>query len=87
MADVNPGDGDAQRLRIYWLAGKGAAKIRWNTPGDFTRCVRYLSKYMPGRAEGYCQNLHKAATGMYTGSDAHRVASGKPPRGKRIGPG
>ena len=79
--------GDAEKLRLYWTVGKGGAKIRWGTPGDFTRCVRHLNKYMPGRAEGYCQNLHQRMTGMATGSDAHRVASGKPPRGKVIGHG
>lgn len=38
MADLNPGDGDAERLRRYWTTGPGALKIRWNTPGDFRRC-------------------------------------------------
>ena len=87
MTDTHPGDGNAARLRTYWLVGPGAIKIRWGTPGDFTRCVTHLTKYMPGRAEGYCQNLHQTATGLATGSDLHRVASGKPPRGNRIGPG
>lgn len=79
MPDLNPGDGglDGAHLKAYWLVGKGALKIRWNTPGDFTRCVTLLSKHMPGRAEGYCQNLHKIATGMYTGDAAHLKQSGK----------
>lgn len=72
MADVKPGDGNAEKLRRYWTIGPGAAKIRWGTPGDFTRCVKELDKYMPGRAEGYCQLLHKRATGMYTGSKANQ---------------
>lgn len=67
MADLKPGDGNAEELRRYWLYGAGALKIRWGTPGDFTRCVRQLNEYMPGRAEGYCQLLHKRATGVYTG--------------------
>ncbi len=67
MADLTPGDGNAEELRRYWLYGAGALKIRWGTPGDFTRCVRQLDQYMPGRAEGYCQLLHKRATGVYTG--------------------
>ena len=87
MTDTSPKGGDVERLKKYWLTGEGAIKIRWNTPGDFTRCVRHLDKYIPGRAEGFCANLHKIATGMYTGSDAHRVASGEKPRGKVIGPG
>jgi hypothetical protein len=59
--------GNAEELRRYWTKGKGAAKIRWGTPGDWTRCVRNLSKYMGPRAKGYCQLRHKEATGIYTG--------------------
>jgi hypothetical protein len=60
--------GNAEELRHYWTHGKGALKIRWGTPGDWTRCVRHLSKYMGPRAKGYCQLRHKEATGVYTGS-------------------
>lgn len=60
--------GNAESLRRYWTRGKGALKIRWGTPGDWTRCVRQLSKYMGPRAKGYCQLRHKEATGVYTGS-------------------
>jgi hypothetical protein len=60
--------GNAENLRRYWTRGKGALKIRWGTPGDWTRCVRQLSKYMGPRAKGYCQLRHKEATGVYTGS-------------------
>jgi len=68
MAALRPGDGDAEKLRRYCTVGEGSLKIKWGTPGDFTRCVRHLNKYMPGRAEGYCANLHKRATGVYPGS-------------------
>jgi hypothetical protein len=60
--------GNAEQLRQYWTRGEGALKIRWGTPGDWTRCVRQLSKYMGPRAKGYCQLRHKEATGLYTGS-------------------
>ena len=60
--------GNAEKLRRYWLYGKGALKIRWNTPGDWTRCVRQLSKYMGPRAKGYCSLRHKEATGVWPGS-------------------
>ncbi len=60
--------GNAEKLRRYWTKGEGAAKIRWGTPGDWKRCVRYLSKYMGVRSKGYCQLRHKEATGVYTGS-------------------
>jgi hypothetical protein len=60
--------GNAEELRRYWTKGAGAAKIMWGTPGDWTRCVGYLSKYMGTRSKGYCQLRHKEATGVYTGS-------------------
>jgi hypothetical protein len=72
VADTPSDAAAARRLRNYWLRGRGAAKIRWNTPGDWTRCVKHLSKYMGTRAKGYCQNLHKDATGLYTGDKTHR---------------
>lgn len=60
--------GNAEKLRHYWLYGRGAAKIRWNTPGDWTRCYHHLVKYMGLRAKGYCALRHKEATGVWTGS-------------------
>ena len=71
--------GNAEKLRRYWLYGRGALKIRWNTPGDWTRCVRQLSKYMGPRAKGYCALRHKEATGLWTGDRLHRAmySSGK----------
>lgn len=68
---VDRNRGNAESLRRYWTKGKGALKIRWGTPGDWTRCVRQLSKYMGPRAKGYCQLRHKEATGVYTGSRAN----------------
>lgn len=63
--------GGAESLRRYWLYGKGAVKIKWGTAGDWTRCYRYLSKYLGTRAKGYCQLRHKEATGVYAGSKAN----------------
>lgn len=60
--------GNAETLRRYWSSGKGGAKIRWGTGGDWTRCVKQLSKYLGPRAKGYCQKMHKRNTGVYTGS-------------------
>lgn len=60
--------GKAEKLRHYWLFGRGALKIRWNTPGDWTRCYRHLRKYMGPRAKGYCSLRHKEATGVWPGS-------------------
>lgn len=64
--------GNAETLRRYWLRGRGAAKIRWGTKGDWRRCYRKLFKYMGTRAKGYCQLRHKEATGLYTGDKLHR---------------
>lgn len=64
--------GNAEKLRRYWVHGKGAAKIRWGAPGDWKRCVRHLSKYMGPRAKGYCQLRHKEALGIYTSTHAKR---------------
>lgn len=56
-------------LKAYWsTSGKGGAKIKWGTPGDWGRCNSHLSKYLGARAKGYCQVLHKINTGVYTGS-------------------
>jgi hypothetical protein len=53
-------DPRAARLRRYWSVGEGGvAKIRWGTPGDGTRCIRHLRKYIGPMAPGYCQNLHR----------------------------
>jgi hypothetical protein len=71
--------GQAEKLRHYWDFGPGAAKIRWGMPGDWSRCVRHLAKYLGVRAKGYCQLRHKEVTGMYTGTHAKlvREAEGK----------
>jgi hypothetical protein len=63
VVDPNPARGMPLQLQRYWLAGKGAAKIRWNVPGDFKRCVRNLRKYFPKNPEGLCNILHTKATG------------------------
>jgi DNA-binding ferritin-like protein len=64
--------GGAENLRRYWKFGKGALKIRWGTPGDWTRCVRQLRKYMGPRAKGYCALRHKEMTGMWPGDKKNR---------------
>lgn len=65
--------GNAETLRRYWsIGGKGGAKIRWGTHGDWTRCVEHLVKYMGPRAKGYCQLMHKRNDGFYTGSKLNK---------------
>lgn len=62
--------GDAERLKRYWTVGAGAARIRWGTPGDLTRCHREVSKEVTSaemtsdQVWGYCQNLHKRLFGV-----------------------
>jgi len=56
-----------QQLIEYWVHGKGAAKIRWGTPGDFNRCVRNLAKYFPRNPQGLCNRLHTRALGQPPG--------------------
>ena len=73
--------GNAEKLRRYWTVGKGGAKIRWGTGGDWTRCVRYLSKYLGPRAKGYCALRHKEMTGLWTGDKAHRQMYGRKGKG------
>jgi len=69
--------GNAETLRRYWAQGKGALKIRWGLPGDFNRCVRQVEKYMPGRAQGYCDLLHHRATGMWPAQHARLYRAGQ----------
>ncbi len=64
-ADKNRGN--AERLRRYWTKGEGAAKIRWGTDGDWTRCVAELSEHLGPRAKGYCTLRHHDALGYYPG--------------------
>lgn len=56
-----------ERLKDYWLRGPGAARIRWGTPGSFTRCVRALRDDFPQNPEGLCANLYHEATGQWPG--------------------
>lgn len=59
---------DTARLKAYWSHGEGAAKIGWNSPGDFDRCVVLLSEYVgPTVVRGLCANLHREATGFSPG--------------------
>lgn len=65
--------GNAEKLRHYWTRGEGAAKIRWGTHGDWTRCVAHLTKYLGPRAKGYCNLRHKEMNGFYPGSKLNKA--------------
>jgi len=58
------------QLKGYWLRGKGAARIRWGTPGAFDRCVRELRDDFPENTEGLCANLYHEATGTWPGQNS-----------------
>lgn len=76
--EATPGDfAAAERLREYWTTGPGGIKIAWGTPGDFDRCVALVERHMPGKAEGYCNLLHKRATGTYPATHAKQIRGGK----------
>jgi hypothetical protein len=64
--------GNAETLRHYWTVGPGGLKIRWGTGGDWTRCVRLLSKHLGPRAKGYCALRHHEMTGMWPGDARNR---------------
>lgn len=57
------------QLQRSYLTGKVAARIRWGTPGDYTRCVRQATKHgiPPRKSKGMCATLHKKATGIWPG--------------------
>lgn len=58
------------QLQKSYIGGKVAARVRWGTPGDFTRCVRQARAHGMGdrKAKGFCANMHKAATGKWPGA-------------------
>jgi hypothetical protein len=74
--EVTPADhANTEKLMRYWAEGEGAAKIQWDTPGDFHRCEVELGKYVsPAIVAGLCSNLHKRATGARPGHAAGEQA-------------
>jgi hypothetical protein len=58
-------------LLKFWLTGAGAARIAWNSPGDYERCIvniqAEVSKHGAPLSDrtihGLCATLHKMATG------------------------
>lgn len=74
---------DTERLMRYWSTGAGAAKIKWNVPGDFERCVHEIQAAVTkdGRPplpdheiRGLCSNLHLRATGGRPGHGSAETA-------------
>jgi hypothetical protein len=67
--EASPKDvADTERLMEYWAHGAGAAKIGWGVPGDYSKCLVELGKYVdPKVLHGLCSNLHHRATGAWPG--------------------
>lgn len=82
--DKNPSGADGLRLKMYWTVGEGRAK--WST---WTELFEHLRKHITPeeKAKAVAAAWYHLATGIWPGSDANRVAHGKPPRGKVIGKG
>lgn len=70
------GPDPAEKLRIYWAHGEGAAKVRWGTPGDFDRCVMHVGKFMDN-PQGYCAERHHDALGIWPATHAKLDREGK----------
>ncbi len=61
-------EGDRNNLANYWKRGKGAARIRWGTPGAWTRCTAALdSKVGSERAKRMCSQWNHDVTGRWPG--------------------
>lgn len=68
LALDEPNAAATQQLKAYWKTGEGAARIRWGTDGDLTRCHRLVTQEAGAEAAtfdvwGFCQNLHKELFG------------------------
>jgi hypothetical protein len=83
-ATADPRPGSRGYFRWYWTKGPGRAK--WST---WTELYDHIAKHVgPGpKAKRITESWYFATTGRHGGSDANRVAHGKPPRGKVVGPG
>jgi len=71
--DVNIKGGGGHNLRNHWIKGPGAAKIGWNTKGDFTRCVANLGDKVKN-PKGLCAEYHKQATGKWPNEGKGKMA-------------
>ena len=60
-------------LERFWKFGRGALRIRWGTPGDWTRCHRQLIEHVgDNRARRICAQWHMEMTGMWPGDRRNR---------------
>jgi len=83
-ADTTPGH---DQLHHYWTRGEGLAK--WaKSPQPWTTLYHHLAKYVdPEQAKHMASAWFHEVFGFWPGADLNRVTHGKPPRGKKVGPG
>jgi len=86
-ADVTPGHDE---LHHWWTRGKG--KALWAESDEpWTTLVAQLMEHVEGltlpTAKKWASKWYIEVFGFSAGSDKARVAHGKPPRGKVVGPG
>ncbi len=82
------GFASTEQLHHYWTAGPGLAK--WaEAPDPWTQLYHHLLKYIPnaGKAKRTAAAWFHDVFHFWPGSDLNRVTHGKPPRGKKVGPG
>jgi hypothetical protein len=86
-ADVTPGNDE---LHHWWTRGKGRA-LWVKSPEPWTTLVAQLMEHVEGltlaRAKRWASRWYIEVFGYAANSDKARVAHGKPPRGKVVGPG
>lgn len=85
-ADTHPG---GEELHRFWTkTPEGLAQWATLPEGRWTALFNHLKKHMPDeKARRVASAWFAEVIGYAPGSDKNRVASGKPPRGKKIGPG
>lgn len=84
-ADTHPG---GEELHHYWTKGEGLAKWATLPEGRWTALYNHLKEHMsPAKARRVASAWFVEVVGYAAGSDKNLVHSGKPPRGRVIGPG
>jgi hypothetical protein len=87
MAKFGAGRGSGERLKRYWVYGKG--RERWvHSPHPWRALHRELARYIhdPEKLDRTTSEWHNLIM-LPTGSDLYRVRHGGKFRGKRIGRG
>jgi len=69
--------GDHDNLEDYWKHGEGAAKIRWGTDGDWTRCHIHLTKHVGSeQASRICAQWHHDLLHIWPGHHGGKNKNG-----------